>query len=263
MKQIFGDEVRSIQLEILDEVHRFCGQNNINYTLAYGTLIGAIRHKGYIPWDDDIDIAMPYPDFKRFLELFNQNNSKYGVIDVELNKKFPYICAKVFKKNTLLLEPNNYELGINIDLFPIYGMPQKQSEQIKHFNKIKRLHHKFLIIKNIDLAKKRVWYKSFAIRVLRVLTAGLSFYNYRKLIKKYPYQNCAYAKITSFEMKTLAVFPKECFEERVLADFEGRQYYIPAQYDKILREIYGDYMTPPPAEKQKSHHVYQAFVTED
>jgi len=64
-------------------------------------------------------------------------------------------------------------------------------------------------------------------------------------------------------MKTLAVFPKECFEERVLADFEGRQYYIPAQYDKILREIYGDYMTPPPAEKQKSHHVYQAFVTED
>lgn len=263
MKKICGIEVREIQLEILDYMHSFCEANNINYTLAFGTLIGAIRHKGYIPWDDDIDIAMPYPDYKRFLEIFNINNEKFKVIDVETDDRFPYIMAKIEKKKTLILEPGvTYKFGVNIDIFPIYGMPDNPTKQLKHFYKMKK-YQKKVFYRLIPFDKKRKWYKNIILALIKLFLLPYNFYKLRQLAKKFPYEESNNVKITSFEMKKPSVFPKEYFDNRILAEFEGKNYYIPTNYDIILKDIYGDYMKFPPEEKRVSHHSYQAFIIND
>lgn len=263
MNKIFDKEVKKIQMEILQNVHDFCVENDINYTLTFGTLLGAIRHRGYIPWDDDIDIAMPYPDYQKFIKLYNLNNQHYKVIDVENDKKFPYIMAKIEKNNTLIKEPNvDYDFGINIDLFPIYGMPNSLEKQEKHFNKIKRL-QKLLRFKFIKYNKDRAWYKNFFVMIIRLIIKPFNFYTLRKLIRKYPYDKVKNVKITSFEMKKLSVFPKEYFEQKIKIGFEGQEYYIPLMYENILNSIYGNYMEFPPKEKQISHHCYDAYIVEE
>ena len=119
MREILLDELKKTQIEILDVVDTFCRENNINYWLDSGTLLGAIRHGGYIPWDDDIDIGMLRKDYDIFLKKFNEKNERYKVYSIENNKNFPYPFGKVLDTHTILYEPNEQgvKLSVNIDVF--------------------------------------------------------------------------------------------------------------------------------------------------
>ena len=162
MRQITLQEIKDIQLDILKDVDSFCEKNNIRYYLAGGTLLGAIRHKGFIPWDDDIDIIMPRPDYIKFIQGYeNECDKNYKLTSIDNNKQHLYTFAKIFDMRTLKIEDsisyNNKNMdGIGIDIFPMDGLPQNIESSNKLFAKQKkwfRLYslsvHKFMWSKNI------------------------------------------------------------------------------------------------------------------
>lgn len=123
MKEINVYELKKIQLEILDDIHRFCIQESLTYSLAYGTLLGAIRHHGYIPWDDDIDIMMPRRDYERFINLYKSNTNE--VLDLRKSDTTIEMFLKICRKGSIMIDTTLKRSlwGINIDVFPIDGIP--------------------------------------------------------------------------------------------------------------------------------------------
>ena len=130
MDKLTTAEVKKIELDMLAYIHKVCVENNIRYWVCGGTLIGAIRHNGFIPWDDDIDIDMPRPDFERFKKI--ADSSRYMLLTAE-NEKYYYASAKLVDNNTVLNE-NNFEgnidgLGVFVDIFPLDGLPSDAKKQ--------------------------------------------------------------------------------------------------------------------------------------
>jgi len=137
MRQMVGDEVKKVQLGILDCVAKYCEDNKINYWLDSGTLLGAIRHGGYIPWDDDIDIGMPRDDYDRFVREFNESNERYKTYCIDTNPDFYYAHAKVLDTATVLYEPDEkgYKLSVNIDVFVYDNAPEDDEELKKAYDR--------------------------------------------------------------------------------------------------------------------------------
>ena len=132
MKQMTTDEIKKVQLDILIYVDKICKDNNIKYSLAYGTLIGAIRHKGFIPWDDDIDIVLKRSEYERLLEvLYKDDNSKYMIFSMK-DEGYFYPYAKVGDLDTIIREknwPDIQNLGVNIDVFPVDYVPEGKERE--------------------------------------------------------------------------------------------------------------------------------------
>ena len=150
MKAISLDELKSIQLDLLQKTADFCENNGLRYFLCGGTLLGAIRHKGYIPWDDDIDIAMPRQDYDRFVKIFNHPENYYQVVNLETNAEYAYAFAKVYDNRTILKElhyPGD-TFGVYIDILPADGV--KDAAQIKKI----MLLHKILNTKRANYYKR-------------------------------------------------------------------------------------------------------------
>lgn len=261
-KELDIKEVKQIQIEILQVVHTFCSENNIYYSLTYGTLIGSIRHKGYIPWDDDIDICMPRPDYNRFIKLFNTQKTRYKITSFELEPSFPYQYAKVSDMDTLLIEYSDlkYELGINIDVFPIDGIKLNSKTLAKQI-----FYHKMLDFKIVRVSSDRSFFRN------SILSLGKFILNIipKKLIVKkmvenaqvYSFEETELVTCISFGSKLNLPVSKSLFEDRVLSEFEGGMFYIMSGYDKYLKSIYGDYMQLPPLAKRVSTHKFQAYIT--
>ena len=265
MTQIGVTKIRDIQLNILKEVDTFCKINNIKYSLTYGTLIGAVRHKGYIPWDDDIDIMMPRPDYEKFITQFNLNQTKFRVLSTSNSKTHPYPYAKVEDTSTVLIEYSNikYKIGVNIDVFPIDGMPSNKKQFLKHAQKLKR-YENLLGIKTIKLSNNRSFFKNMVLLFLIIATI---FISYKKIIvlteranRKYNYTECEYAMAPCYNVSIACQTPKTIFKEFISVKFENSYYSAIKEYDTYLRVIYGNYLKLPPPEEQVSHHNYEAFL---
>ena len=259
-KTIGKDELKTIQLNILKDVHAFCELNHIKYFLTYGSLIGAIRHNGFIPWDDDIDIAMPRPDYIRFVNSYH--SERYEVLSLANVPYFPLAYAKITDKRTSLLENfyHQYDFGVNIDLFPIDGLPDDISESHTHYNKLRNLRYLRLI-----KILKPSHAKSFPKKALLLFAkAILSFYPYSQIVKrtnklllKYNYDDCKFVADMNFGNASRRIH-KSVFSSVEKHQFEDCLLNIPVGYDSYLRSIYGDYMKLPPIEQQKSNHYFNA-----
>lgn len=258
------DKVKEIQLDILNDVHNFCEKNNIYYSLSDGTLIGAIRHQGYIPWDDDIDISMPRPDYENFLRIYNNNSKKYRVVAYELDNKFPYSFAKVENTETLLVEnaSTNYNIGVNIDIFPIDAVFQDEKTLKKQIYLRKLLNVKVLridkdrsVLKNCILCACKLVLLS--VRLKRIV--GWMCENAQRI----PYQKSDLIANVACGSKNYHPLSKKILEPRQLAKFEDREYYVMSGYDKYLKSQYGDYMELPPIEERTTHHDFTAFELEE
>lgn len=254
------NELKKIQIEILKCVHEFCVQNDIRYFLVYGTLIGAIRHQGYIPWDDDIDICMPRPDYERFLKLFNKNNSGYQVKAFELNNNFPYTFGKVEDLNTTFIEKTDYPfpIGVNIDVFPIDGI-NNDNKLIKKQIFLRKL----INLKTIVYSKERNIFKNIILYIGKILLSPISLkFLIEKMIKnskKNNYDTSDKVCILAIGTKLNKPIDKKVFKKGLLVKFESDQFYVPIGYDDFLKSVFGDYMKLPPEEKRKSHHVFKAY----
>lgn len=122
MKQLTVEDAKQIELEILDYIDTLCKKHNINYIINYGTLIGAVRHEGFIPWDDDIDLSMPREDYQRFINIFQKEKSKYELLSLETDKNYFNNFIKITDSTTKIIDTRNtktYESGIFIDIFPM------------------------------------------------------------------------------------------------------------------------------------------------
>ena len=260
MKVIFTKELKAIQLDILQNVAEFCSQNNIIYFLAYGTLIGAIRHKGYIPWDDDIDIAMPRPDYDRFIRLFNNlQQSHIKVIAMENDDHYGFSYAKVHDTRTIMNETQYKQdhFGVYIDVFPIDGVKdKKQVKRLRMANKC--LHSKKANYKQRKMSKKIINFLGKVILFPFSTHTIVKFID--KMARKYPFGSTPLAGgICDSMVGERAIVDVNYFKDVQLQEFEGKLYNIPVGYDGWLRSIYGDYMKLPPEEKRITHHIFEAL----
>ena len=242
------EEKRQIQLEMLEEFDVFCRKNSLRYSLAYGTLIGAIRHKGFIPWDDDVDIIMPLPDMLKAKSLLNSEFIKISDIDTEhhYGYHFPRITHKLsFSKDGLISKSN----GVFIDLYFAISMP-KDKEKVEFF------------FKGAD----DIYYKRrFISRFRKVLCKYLPIKNiigYNIIQKQYSdyYRKAfTYSEVGNFFAVGGRAVWKEYysfnfFDKLIEVDFEGRKFLASSHYHEWLTQEYGDYMQLPPEDQRHPYH---------
>ena len=261
LQEISTKELRKIQLDILNDVNDFCLKNDITCFLAYGTLLGAIRHKGYIPWDDDIDLMMTRPDYDKFIA--NYASGKYELISTDMDAKYPYSFAKIHDPSTRIIEYSSreFEIGVNVDLFSIDGLPSDEKERSKHIRKIRR-YISLKEIKRIKITKERSFTRNAMLLLFKLITFLIPYqFIIRRLVclnKQYDYTQSEVVGELNF-IKKNRYFKKTEFEELIDMEFEGNLYKVPAFYDKWLKIIYGDYMKLPPEKDRKTHHVFHAY----
>ena len=256
--------LKNTQLELLDEFKLFCENNNLRFYLFGGTLLGAIRHKGFIPWDDDIDICMPREDYDRFLKLYKETD-KYFLQTTDTDKYYFYHFAKLMKKNTLYNEFFTQRLktkkGIFIDIFPINGYPCKR---------ISKFHYKFwLFVLNkksypLKINKTKKIKRNFSYIVMTVLSWLLLWwapYNLcakmrNNFMKRHQYKTSNNVIVGTNLRK---IYSRDSFIGLTRVDFEGREMYGMDDVSKYLAKMYGDYMKLPPIGERVPHHYLVEF----
>ncbi len=264
---IENDTIKEIELNILNKVVDYCEENKLRYFLTGGTLIGAVRHKGFIPWDDDIDINMFRSDYDFFFENFNNNRTdNLRAISIETNSDFYSANGKVYDNSIALIENINkpVEIGINIDIFPLDYLPDDEVLRKKLNKKVGR-ERNILKLKNIKISSERSFCKNAILFCSQILLMPIKR---EKIIKKITSlsksydekDDCTYlAAISTLIWGEKEIFRKEDFEKTIKVEFEGRKYDAHSGFDRTLRQVYGDYMLLPPLEKRVSHHSYKVF----
>lgn len=268
--EISIEELKVLQMDILDAVHRFCEANHLRYSLACGSMLGAARHQGYIPWDDDIDIYLLREDYEKMIELFpDLLEGRYKFCTLERDSMWGLPFGKVCDNLTMLKESINhiYELGVNIDVFPIDKVPENETEWEK-FDKFRR---KFYEIYALRIAEPKFFNfhngKSFSRNIIATITKiilscfSVRFFAkcFQKIAKHYDDTNSnkVFECVQGFFQKN--PFPKSLFDNRVLMPFEDRKYMCFADYDLYLTNGFGDWHQIPPKEKQVTHHAFKAW----
>ena len=260
-----AETLRKAQLKMVDilvVIDEICQKHDIQYFLAYGTLLGAVRHKGFIPWDDDIDIMMTRENYNKFLKVMdNIEDPNYKCL--HFGKDFPnyfYNFAKVVDLNTYVEEinfPRHKDMGIFVDVFPVDGIPKDK------ISKLTNKYYKLLVLHNLAASKKFVkssksklrTIPKFFVWVYCKLCGWKHFYKKLKILRqKHSIEECEYAGVYS-EYGKREMIPKEMFEETILVDFEGEKFPILKEYDYYLTSVYGDYMTPLPENQRQVHHI--------
>lgn len=271
MREIELSELKTIQIDILKYIKKICNENGLRYYLCGGTLLGAIRHKGFIPWDDDIDIFMPMNDYKKFIELFNKNkvdNKNYVLFNPYYKKDYYYFFSKLADKRTILIENNRPRidnLGVNIDIFPICGLPNDKEEQIKFVNLLKENYKKFFRLDD-------VWWNYANNKVKRIIKTIVRYPYYLlnknknikseilNMMEKYSFENsdfvAFYFTIYNIERE---ITRKEVYSKTIDVKFEDDYFSAAIGYDEYLTNLYGDYMKLPPVEKRVTHHDFKAY----
>ncbi len=282
MKKIDEEELKEIELDILRDVAYFCENNNLRYYLCGGTLLGAIRHQGFIPWDDDIDIIMPRPDYIQFHQLYNNRISNYRVNSLLTDPHWYSTFAEVEDIRTIKLYKGfniSAEHGINIDIFPTDGSPNDPCKrkffwQINNFlARIGTLSHaEFTVSKHFADQNKscsslrtmiRTLIKFIAIPLARCLKPLNLNMIVTKRASKYNVDQSEYIGVSTFPHYSL----KECvkgtpFLKMKKRKFEDEYFNTPDYYEEYLGNLYGDYMQLPPKSKRVSHHDFEAFWKE-
>ena len=262
MKKLSIDECKKISLDILIDVTKFCDENKLTYFLSVGTLLGSIRHKGYIPWDDDIDIMMPRPDYKIFIENYNHN--KYKVCKPSTGM---FYYAKVYDISTIKIEPGiDYKkyspIGVDIDVFPLDGIVN--DEKI-----VNKLYRRECFLEMLwRLSVQPIFYRKNPLKAInRIIPRIIGSKNLVKLIEKnaqtYKYENCDYViRMRRSPNGFTGALNKKIYDKAV-GEFEKHKFIIPKGYDLWLKSFYGDYMTLPPESERKNVHIYSAFQKEN
>jgi lipopolysaccharide cholinephosphotransferase len=273
MRKVGDEQMKEIQLNILSEIDTICTENGFRYSLAFGTLLGAVRHKGFIPWDDDIDIAMPRKDYDRFIEYCKAHETPFRLVSNETDKRYIYLFAKACAKNTIVEENvgNRYgcELGVYVDIFPVDGLGDTEKGAQKAFEK-QRFNRELLVAANwkkFSRSKSRSWVYEpvrFAFYLFsRFVNPAKRIEKIEKYYRNIPFDTAKYAGIMCGAYRAKEIMEQDIFAETVALPFENRSFQAFKEYDRYLTHLYGDYMTPPPKEKQVTHHDFTAYYKDE
>lgn len=270
MKEISIEVVKSLQLEILRCIDEFCSKRGINYSLSSGTLIGAVRHNGYIPWDDDIDIMMSRSDYQQFITSFNGAFEHLTLLSPEIDANFYAPYANVFDNRTLLTEGTNGHLGkkigVKIDIFPIdsvsvdnkvYTEAMKKVDKLNYIMYVKRLENLFQSGARLALITK--------IYIRKLIYCLIPYSYLQRKIKDIATDslntNSDYVDNVVFNIysKKCTRFHKSIMNSYIKLPFENYHFSVIKDYDTVLRKMYGDYMQLPPVEQRVPHHNFKAY----
>ena len=256
-------QLKQKELQILSAFIAVCDELNLKYFLAGGTLLGAIRHKGFIPWDDDIDVCMPRDDY----DLFLKNAYKYlpehlfvqtHYSDPDYRQPF----AKIRDSNTTYIETSSQMLNINhgifIDIFPIDGLPDN-NRKINHLLRYKKVVMTYLGKDYYPRTFRRAVFGFIAKCLLFAKTPQSALCRFEVKIKKYSYTECKKTILYGGAWGKKEIHDKDLYGDGATATFEGLKVVVPANYDCYLTELYGDYMKMPPIEKRIGHHFCCRF----
>lgn len=267
MRTIDLAELKIIQMDVLEVVDKFCTENNIRYSLACGSFLGAIRHKGYIPWDDDIDIYIPREDYERFIRTFPDELNHIKVASMERELKWNRAYAQAYDNRTVMDEYANtpVKVGVYIDIYPIDNVPDSDVEWLR-YNKLRRSLIRTYELKYIPIRWDRSIVKNIILILGKALLFPVSSRRMAMLINRWAqrYNGKGYSR--SFEcvqgMLQKRPFKSSLMKEFTRTPFEGRQFLIMKDYDAYLSNAYGNYMQLPPKEKQVPHHKFDAYWKE-
>ena len=260
-------ELQRAMLEMMKWFHNYCVQNNITYYTICGSMIGAARHKGFIPWDDDIDVGIPRKDYDRLIRISKKLNIQKDRYIIESyrdnNSDFQYACGKVYDTHTTLIENKRIKTkrGIFIDIFPIDGIGKSYREALSNYRPIKR-QLILLTLKTSDVRKGRSWYKNLIIKIMGLVPDSiLSVNNIVKKIDilshKHSYDDSRWCGALYSVWGTKEIVKKEVFGKPTLYKFEDTEIYGVEKYDQYLTSVYGDWRKMPPMSKRVTHHDFE------
>lgn len=262
-------EIQEAMVDNLKFVHAFCEEHGLTYYLAYGTLIGAIRHKGFIPWDDDNDIWMPRKDYEMLIKLCDAGaleGTPYRLCTRKRTQNYPYGIARLSNENYSYVTTRKYELQFDIGIFTDIYPLDNYCDSIEKAHELHGITSKI----NKDYARWSCWRGKNQIRTLPKIAAHVFLtlkygmdYSQRvddilyEVVKKYTTEEDAYIGVPIWG--NFLRYPKTAFASKVLVSFEGEMLYAPCGYDDVLKAQYGDYMILPPEDKRTPSHGYKIY----
>lgn len=271
LKTITKKEYKKFDLGLLKFLKDVCDKYKLKYYLAYGTLIGAIRHQGMIPWDDDLDVMMPREDFLKFEEIVGKGiNSNYEVISTNTHPEFTAPLPKLVDNRTLLVQKYDFkertELGIYLDIFILDGAGNTYDEAVTTYKKAYKLYTNWRIsdFKLFPPHRNKLYGILRYMKYIKYELRGVSYYldtvnNFDSKLSFYDSEYIATLSSGESDFKS-NVWKKSDFGEGINVNFEGDLYLAPVNYDKLLKLEYGNYMQLPPKEKQISNHNFAVFL---
>lgn len=256
MHQCSLEEIQDCLLGILRYVDSLFIKYNINYSLAYGTLIGAARHGGFIPWDDDLDIVMSYKNYVKMLQIpeLNNLNNRYTLHTRRNYKNYGYPFAKIEDNETKCVFFNTTDKGgAFMDVFPMTHLPVRN--RAKYENKLKHIHDKLAFTNSVSQNSLK--------NLVHILTRPLRAH-YRDLLIKEAlepeYENSGWLTDSTWSDHRLSqAVPESWFSDYTYLDFEDQKFKVISHYDEWLKEIYGNWRELPPKEKRIPHHNFYLY----
>ena len=263
-RQLNEEEIKTLELGVMDYIHNLCERENINYSLAYGTLLGAVRHKGYIPWDDDVDISLKREEYdKLYQAVLRDNDPIYKVVSWENDSRYPYPFYRVYDSRTVY--ENNYiendiDLGICVDVFPFdyYADVNKEMVKLDTYRRLSVYTLYGIHSKNAGLKNIVRYLLVLVFRLTRVKTWNKKM----NLLSMQANDNDSIDYLME-NKRTSTKFEKTLLDKVMDSPFEDRTYKIPEASHQILSAIYGDdFMEIPPVEKRVKHDDFVAYIKE-
>lgn len=266
-KNLSLKEIQNEEKELLRKTVEYLDKNNIEYYISYGTMLGAIRHKGFIPWDDDIDISMTRNNFEKLIDIAKHKNTIDNDLEIQSyelgNSVYPFI--KIINKKIFLEDNISVDQNLWIDVFPLDGLPSDEKKIKKIMNKTFKMAELYMV-KNFKYKEIPKTTRSNKATIIKYLAKPVTiFINKEKWMQKYlkvakSYDVNSSKKITSvvWHGKKIIVFPKEILESEIY-NFEDIKVKGFKDYDNYLKACYGDYMKLPPENERNTHNI-KAYI---
>lgn len=261
-------KLQLLEVNLLQKFQLICTENHLTYYFVAGGLIGALRHGGFIPWDDDMDIVMPRDDYDRFVSICKKGvDGGYGLIhyDTDVDKNWKTAFSRFVDLKSVIEAPSAFESIMQkyvwIDLFPIDGMPKGKVKRWLHMQHIMLLRSLLIFTdaKNLAGKKKRSLFESFVLHVFKIFPifkifdSGTVCHILEKCIKKYRFQDSDYCCNFMGRYRSKEIQPKERWGTPATLLFEGIEVKVPEQYHEFQTHMYGDYMKLPPESERVAH----------
>ena len=266
MRAMTLEEMKAVELEIMDEIDAICRQHGLTYFLGYGSVLGAVRHGGFIPWDDDMDVIMPRDDYEQLIAHFDKwRTSKNYALTFCRNDTSVYQFVKIIDTRTSVKEryvSASYKTGVWVDIFPLDGIP-KDAKRV--FRRNARLTASLALALS-DPSNGTTPLRKLAKKLLDPIAKRMDPAHYSRLIDDNAHHcektdEAAYLDIVSMADPDI-VQPSSWFEPNEV-DFENRRYFIPRSYDEYLTLNYGDWRTPLPESQRHSHTTEAYWIDRD
>ncbi len=271
MNPLSHEEQKKVLLDILIKIDTACKENNISYSLCFGSLLGAIRHNGFIPWDDDIDIALPRKDYEKLFQvLISGNIPGIKVVSFKNSSSYNYLFMKAYDTRTVISDEvgrtSDLKIGVYVDIFPIDGLGEGNLSKAYRAFRAKSFFRELIVAYNWRRYFRSQTH-SLYIEPIRFLMFLLSRYlpikkllrNVDNFYSELSTRSSEYSAIVCGAYRTKEIMPSSIFSNFINVNFQGHSFMGFRDYDQYLTNLYGDYLKLPPMDKQVSHHSFSAF----